>query len=71
MWFSGRNYVIRLYLKTPESFEGLISKMDSGLCKYHLAVWLNLNTQFLVDSFNFLVVFSFVFILYKFAAAAF
>ena len=32
-----------MYLKIPENFIGLISRMDSSLCMYHLSSWSNFN----------------------------
>ena len=43
VWSSDRGYVIRLYLKIPEIFCVSFSRMDSGLCIYHLVICLNFN----------------------------
>ena len=43
VWFSGRDLVIRQYIKAHRSLCESFSRTDGGLCIYHLFVWLNLN----------------------------
>ena len=43
VWSSGRDLLIRLNVKIPGEFVFHFSRMDSGLCIYHLVIWLNSN----------------------------